>query len=57
MWDTQSGKFTCVGLGTKRLALLAHSVLVIKLSQTGLATLVCRRGLLRVRSSVIISNL
>jgi len=57
MWGMQSGKFTCVGLGTKRLAPFAHSVLVIALSQTGLATLVCRWGLLRVRSRVGISNL
>ena len=59
MWGTQSGKFTCVGLGTKRLApfKFAHSVLVIALSQTGLATLVCRRGLLRVGSRVVIPNL
>jgi len=42
---TQSGKFTCVRLGTKRLAPFVHSVLVIALGQTGLANLWprCRR--------------
>jgi len=54
---TQSSKFTSVGLGTKRLAPFAHSVLVITLSQTSFAALVCLRGLLRVGSRVVIPNL
>jgi len=54
---TQSSKFTSFGLGTKRLALFSHSVLVITLSQTSFAALVCLRGLLRVGSRVVIPNL
>jgi len=54
---TQCSKFTSVGLGTKRLAPFAHSVLVITLSQTSFAALVCLRGLLRVGSRIVISNL
>jgi len=50
---TQSSKFTSVGLGTKRLAPFSHSVVVITLSQTSFAALVCLRGLLRVGSCVI----
>ena len=54
---TQSSKFTSVGLGTKRLAPFAHIVLIITLSQTSFAALVCLWGLLRVRRSVVIPNL
>ena len=54
---TQSSNFTSVGLGTKRLAPFAHSVLVITLSQTSLVALVCLRGLLRVGSRIVIPNL
>jgi len=50
---TQSSKFTCVGLGTKRLAPFAHSVLVITLSHTSLAALVCLWRLLRVGSCIV----
>jgi len=54
---TQSSKFTSVSLGTKRLALFAHNVLVITLSQTSFAALVCLRGLLHVGSRMVIPNL
>jgi len=54
---TQSSKFTSVGLGTKRLAPFAHSVLVITLSQTSFAALMCLRGLVRGWSRVVIPNL
>jgi len=54
---TQSSKFTRVGLVTKRLAPFSHSVLVITLSQTSFAALVCLRNLLRVGSRIVIPNL
>jgi len=53
----QWSKFTSVGLGTKRLVPFAHTVLVITLSQTSFAALVWLRGLLRVRSRIVIPNL
>jgi len=53
---TQSSKFTSVILGTKRLSPFAHSVLVITLSQTSLAALVCLLDLLHVGSRIVIPN-
>jgi len=54
---TQFSKFTSVGLGTKRLALFAHSVLVITLGQTSFAALVCLRGFYQVRPSAAATSL
>jgi len=50
----QSEKFTCVCFGTERLTLLAHIILVLSLSYTGLTTLLCHRSLLRIRTCVVI---
>jgi len=54
---TQSSKFTSIGLGTKRLAPFVRSVLVITLSQTSFAALVCLRRLLSVGSRIVIPDL
>jgi len=50
-------QYTSVGLDTKRTALFDHSVLVISLSHTSFAALVCLRGLLCVGSRIVIPNL
>ena len=51
---TQSKKFTCVCFGTERLTLLAHIILVLSLSYTGLTTLLWHRRLLRIGTRVVI---
>jgi len=51
---TESDKFTCVCFGTERLTPLFHSVFVLALGYTGLATLLCHRRLLGIRTRVVI---